>query len=88
VQIEPSEKEADVSSYDSAPTDSHTGGKLTFEMWIEQLESIMREWITHWENLPYRLPLADSTGLDCWRDMYDDGISPIEAFWADQESWA
>ena len=75
-------------SYDTAATDPHTGGKLTFDMWMERLEAIMREWERAWGNLPYKLPLAESTGLDCWREMYDDGHSPQAAFWEDQESWA
>ncbi len=77
-----------MSSYDTAPTDPHTGGKLTFEMWLDQLEGHMRGWDAQWGNLPYLLPLADSTGLDCWREMYDDGMSPLDAFWEDQNAWA
>ena len=74
-------------SYDTAATDPRTGGKLTFDMWMDLLEAIMRDWQTSWGNLPYSLPLADSTGLDCWRDSYDDGLSPLDAFHADQECW-
>ncbi len=74
-------------SYDTAATDPHTGGKLAFDMWVEQLETIMREWERAWGNLPYGMPLSSSTGLDCWREMYDDGYSPQAAFCEDQQAW-
>ncbi|MDX2308105.1 MAG: hypothetical protein NW216_07700 [Hyphomicrobium sp.] len=70
-------------SYDTAATDPHHGGELTFEMWLKRLDDVMRDWQTSWGNLPYILPLADSTGLDCWREMYDYGLSPQDAFWVD-----
>lgn len=74
-------------SYDTAPTDPHHGGKMTFDLWLAWLEQIMRDWQTSWGNLPYTLPLADCTGLECWRDAYDDGMTPLDAFHADQENW-
>lgn len=77
----------DEMGYDTAVTDPHTGGKITFEMWVSELEGVMRDWEKSWGNLPYVLPLAVSTGFDCWRDSYDDGMSPQHAFWSDQEYW-
>ena len=75
-------------TYDTAATDPHHSGKLTFDMWIERLETIMGEWERQWGNLPYTLPLKESTGLACWLEMYDDGLTPLHAFWEDQESWS
>lgn len=56
--------------------------------WIPALESVMSDWQKSWGDLPYRLPLKDSTGLECWRVYYDDCLTAEQAFWADQENWS
>ena len=58
-----------------------------FEGWLEKLEAVMREWDKAWGNLPYTLPLSDSTGLECWREYYDDGYTPEATFYDDQSCW-
>jgi len=60
---------------------------MAWQQWLDHLESIMREWDAKHGNLPYALPLAESTGLDCWRDSYDDGMTPADAFASDQSHW-
>lgn len=55
--------------------------------WIPQLEKVMADWQRSWGNLPYALPLRGSTGLECWRSSFEDGMTPQDAFWSDQENW-
>jgi hypothetical protein len=79
-----------MTGYDTAAADPHTGGKLTFEMWLDALEVIMKAWDDKHGNLPYDLPL-ERTGhpgnVNSWRDSYDDGMTPQEAFDSDQTYW-
>lgn len=71
-------------SYDTAATDPHTGGKLTFEMWkgrlVMELAGAMQMTIV--EARDY----VRATGDECWRESYDDGLTPREA--ADEEAHA
>lgn len=61
---------------------------LVFEdMWLPALEQAMREWDRAHGNLPYKLPLSQSTGIACWREMFDDGLTPDEALREDQRAW-
>ena len=62
-------------------------GEPTFDQWVTDLERIMGEWDAKHGNLPYTLPLRDSTGLDCWRDGFDNDYTPQEAFESDQSYW-
>ena len=63
---------------------------VTFKDWLASLETVMREWDAKHGNLPYTLPL---TGVDnegnvlCWKDSYDDGMTPEEAFASDRTYW-
>lgn len=59
-----------------------------FAEWLAALERIMGEWDRKYGNLPYALPLKSSTGLDCWREMFDEQMTPQEAFDEDQSSWS
>lgn len=63
----------------------------TFSEWLGILESIMRAWDEKHGNLPYTLPLTHDENEGnrlCWKDSYDDGMTPQEAFDADQMYWA
>ena len=51
------------------------------------LERIMQEWDLVYGNLPYTLPLLDSTGLECWKCFYIDGYTPEHTFAEDQQAW-
>lgn len=65
--------------------------EVKFARWMKDLERIAADWDAKHGNLPYRLPLSDermSTGTACWRGMYDDGMTPIEAFEEDQAAWS
>ena len=62
-------------------------GEPTFDQWVTELERIMEEWDSEYGNLPYTLPLKASTGLGCWRESFEDGMSPAEAFASDQNYW-
>ena len=55
--------------------------------WIPELERIMELWDSRHKNLPYQLPLEHHTGLDCWQIMFDNGLSPNEAFEDDKDCW-
>lgn len=68
-------------------SDNRKADRVFSDEWLPELESIMQDWDRSWSNLPYSLPLKDSTGLDCWRDMFDDGLTPEQAFAEDQLCW-
>lgn len=57
-----------------------------FLVWVAELEVEMKafEQTNGW--LPYSLPLAKSTGLNCWHVSYVDGDSPLAAFESDLEN--
>lgn len=62
----------------------------SFLTWLLDLEKIMTDWQAAHGNLPYDLPLdLDMTNGNvlCWRDSYDDGMTPQEAFASDQSYW-
>lgn len=60
-----------------------------FVAWIADLEAVIKAWADKYTNgeLPYDLPLADGTGLECWHVMYADGYSPSDAFNEDRSYW-
>lgn len=61
-----------------------------FREWVDKLEEIMRKWDAKHGNLPCGLPLdrdPTSGNLLCWKDSFDDGMSPQEAFDSDQSYW-
>ncbi len=60
-----------------------------FMEWIAALEKIMDEWAYSGGEgrTPYGLPLHETTGLECWHDMYRDGFTPQEAFDEDRDNW-
>ena len=58
--------------------------KVFADEWLPALQAIMSTWDEKYGNLPYELPLGD---FRCWRDSYDDGMSPQEAFDSDQTYW-
>lgn len=62
-------------------------GEPTFDQWITELEHVAGEWDAKHGNLPYTLPLRDSTGVGCWHDFFEDGLTPQEAFDSDQSHW-
>lgn len=67
--------------------DNRVADRMFADEWLPALEQVMRDWDTSWGNLPYTLPLAESTGIDCWREMFDNGLLPDDAFFEDQNSW-
>lgn len=62
-----------------------------FKAWLDEFEAIASAWDKLAAgNLPYSLPLDRSEGnsnLLCWCDMFDEGMSPQEAFLEDQRYW-
>jgi hypothetical protein len=61
-----------------------------FSTWLDQLEAIMRSWHEKHGNLPYALPLVRDPKCEAvisWRDSYDDGMTPQQAFESDQSYW-
>lgn len=63
---------------------------VTFNDWLASLEAIMRDWQAKHGNLPYKLPLSDAENegnVLCWKDSYDDGMTPEEAFASDRTYW-
>jgi hypothetical protein len=62
----------------------------TFNQWLDILEGLMREWDAAHGNLPYELPLdraEDNGNVLCWKDSYDDGMTPGQAFDSDKTYW-
>lgn len=63
---------------------------VPFSEWMDELEGLMRDWHAKHGNLPYDLPLdraEDNANICCWRDSYDDGMTPEEAFASDRAYW-
>ena len=59
-----------------------------FSDWIEELEQVMEAWKAKYGERPYGEPtLEETTGLECWRDAYDLGMSPQQAFDEDRSYW-
>ncbi|MEM7303494.1 MAG: hypothetical protein AAF468_20640 [Pseudomonadota bacterium] len=65
----------------------HADTREQFRLWMDELEAHMREWEKAWGNLPYGLPLAKSTGLECWYESFQNQMSAREAFHSDQDHW-
>lgn len=61
----------------------------TFMDWIADLEAVIKAWADKYTNgdLPYDLPLADGTGLECWHQLYADDMTPQQAFDEDRSNW-
>ncbi|MGI9296394.1 MAG: hypothetical protein ACR2QC_00675 [Gammaproteobacteria bacterium] len=57
-----------------------------FADWVDELEQVILSFEKKSGWRPYDIPLAVSTGLACWREWYDDGMTPQEAFESDQSS--
>ena len=67
-----------------------TDKTVTFDIWLIELESLMTEWHRKYGNLPYELPLdktPDAGNVLCWKDSFDDGMTPEEAFASDRQYW-
>lgn len=54
---------------------------LTFSEWIAELEKDAD--VIH----GYGVPLAETTGLECWKGFYDDGYTTREAILEDMTYW-
>lgn len=74
-------------AWDKAQLERSESDDAKWQAWITELEGIMAEWDRAWGNLPYKLPLKDSTGHECWREYFDDDYSPERAFYDDQSCW-
>lgn len=62
----------------------------SFDAWLGELETIMGLWHLQHGDLPYDLPLdrsADNGNVLCWRDSYDGGLTPQQAFDYDRTYW-
>jgi len=64
--------------------------RTSFTEWLAELERLMTEWDQQYGNLPYGFPLdksPDNGNVLCWRDSFDDGMTPGEAFASDRQYW-
>ena len=57
---------------------------MTFEQWKQELANALEKALgmDAGEGADY----IENTGDDCWREMFDDGLSPTDA--ADEEAYA
>lgn len=46
---------------------------MTFEKWLEELNTIARAYGFK------GAPIVEQTGAECWRECYDEGLTPREA---------
>jgi len=67
--------------------DAKLAADADFMKWIADLEKVIREWEGKYGNLPYEIPLSESTGLWCWHIYYANEFSPEDAFAEDQTYW-
>lgn len=60
-----------------------------FVLWIAQLDQVLADWgKRHCEgDHPYGGHIARSTGLECWHQMWVDGMTPERAFAEDRLHW-
>lgn len=49
--------------------------KSEFDYWLEELRVELSRLLPHFDTDSY----IDATGPDCWREMYDEQMSPFEA---------
>lgn len=49
--------------------------KSEFDYWMDELKVELSQMLSHFDTDSY----IDSIGPDCWREMYDAGMSPYEA---------
>jgi hypothetical protein len=45
----------------------------SFNQWLKQLDRVAKEY-------GYEESMIKQTGTECWRDYFNDGLTPIEAF--------
>lgn len=60
----------------------------TFAMWLEELKELIREDMLSWTDNEENDPPYDyvaQTGVEPWIDMYNEGMTPIEA-WESEKS--
>lgn len=70
------------------PNDLKYAQDEKFMAWIFELENVMQQFDHDFPGCsPYGLPLMTSTGWECWRQSYDEGMSPREAFNSDYQNW-
>lgn len=56
--------------------------KLSFSEWLHEVDICAQRFFGgEWKGDPYTV----ATGFECWRDMYDDGYSPADA-WGEEVS--
>lgn len=58
-----------------------------FSDWMDKLEGLMDKFEAKHGQRPYSKPLAENTGLGCWYESFQDGMTPEEAFAADRDCW-
>lgn len=73
--------------YDRAQLERSEADDAAWPAWISEVERIAKAWDEKHGNYPYSLPLLQSTGHENWRDTFDDGMTPQEAFDEDQKHW-
>lgn len=73
-----------------ANEDRHGAQDQAFREWLGELNTLMTAWHEKHGNLPYELPINTKANEDnalAWRDSFDDGMTPQEAFDVDQSYW-
>ncbi len=46
---------------------------MKFNQWLKKLDKVAKEY-------GYEESMVKQTGTECWKDYFDDGYSPYEAF--------
>lgn len=54
---------------------------LTFDEWLKQIDALAAKFFG---GKSWPQSYTESTGFDCWRNMYNDGLSPNDA-WSEEE---
>ena len=58
-----------------------------FVAWVGQLEAAIADFDKRTGVVLYGAPLSETTGLECWHDMYVDGMTPQQALEEDLKHW-
>lgn len=58
-----------------------------FEAWLGEVTRLALRWQRGKLGYHYRLPLSLSASVDMWKDLFEHGLTPLEAFKDDLADW-
>lgn len=59
-----------------------------FSDWLKVLKRLIKEDMMNWAGQVEPYDYVAQTGEECWKEMYDDGLSPAEAWQEEKDAIA